>query len=686
MSRTSSFLMAFISLVLLVIFQWQDLGGFWNTGDFSSGHYYQETFFKAPQRNQKSSLKAVDGRLLKNESKEVVYQFKVPLKSRIYLQPSLVIQNSLQSQNQKIFPYKNLNALYLELPQNQSRELLFHGAAHPRQRIEITSHVKDQTLFRVVLREDDTSVETERAIGSLEIFVVDENSNSLPNLPRYFLFWVAPLIGCWFVTTCLRYSSSLALGLNTLHLLLIYVLSVLRPDLAAILLLAEVITAVALILLHSLILSRPPPMPPLIWMAFLPALYWRWQEILIQFTRPLQDQPFHDYYQHALSMDLWSNQGFFAAIYPQGSLYPLLIKLTGFIFGFSFFHVFYLSLCLSFFLILMAMLLTRKLVGSNWAAFFVGVMLSVNPFLIQESTSQRPDVLGACLALCYFYLVFSKITGSVVYGVLRGGVLLSLIWTHLSFFPLALCLLALDMVYQRRQYPRIEASRRMGKYYSLKSGLVSLVLVLVGIGPGLVQNWQVYRSFLPESTYYVSRVANYEFSDRAGFPASLDVQRLGNKAPNYRYLSLREYFLAYHRWPEILGAGVLGVCVIILDSVGALGYFASGENILDVLIYGLSSHQNLLPIMVLFILEILMALFLAVFAWLRYRRYRVLLSILGLWMLPYTFFHGVFLLKGYATWQFTLDRQILLICVPLLALITVDAAKWLIENRHRWLA
>ena len=80
-----------------------------------------------------------------------------------------------------------------------------------------------------------------------------------------------------------------------------------------------------------------------------------------------------------------------------------------------------------------------------------------------------------------------------------------------------------------------------------------------------------------------------------------------------------------------------------------------------------------------------MALFLAVFAWLRYRRYRVLLSILGLWMLPYTFFHGIFLLKGYATWQFTLDHQILLLCVPLLALISVDAVKWLIENRSRWL-
>jgi hypothetical protein len=685
MSRTSSFLMAFISLVLLVIFQWQDLGGFWSTHDFSSGHYYQQTFFKAPQRNPKSSLQAVEGRLLKNEDNEVIYQFKVPLKSRIYLQPSLVKQNSLQSQSQKIFPYKNLNTMHLELPQSNAQVLLFHGAAHPRKRIEVTSYLKEQSLFRVVLQEDPALLNTERAIGSLEIFVVDEDNSSLPNLPRYFLFWIAPLLGCWFVTTCLNYSSSLALSLNTMHLLLIYVLAVLRPELATVLVLAEVVTAGGLILLHSLFSSRPPPMAPLIWMVFLPALYWRWQEILIQFTRPLQDQPFHDYYQHALSMDLWSSRGFFAALYPQGSLYPLLIKLTGFVFGFSFFHVFYLSLCLSFFLIGMTMLLTRKLVGSNWAAFFVGVILSVNPFLIQESTLQRPDVLGACLALCYFYLVFSKITGSVFYGLLRGSVLLTLIWTHLSFAPLALGLLALDMVYQRRQYPRAEASRRVGKYYSLKSGLVSLVLVLVGIGPGLYQNWQVYRSFLPESTYYVSRVANYEFSDQTGFPASLDVQRLGNKAPNYRYLSIREYFLSYHRLPEILGASVLGASLIILDSIGALGYFASGENILDVLIYGLSSQQNLLPILGLFILEILMALFLAVFAWLRYRRYRVLLSILGLWMLPYTFFHGIFLLKGYATWQFTLDHQILLICVPLLALITVDAAKWLIENRSRWL-
>lgn len=685
MNRISRFLMAFISLVLLVIFHWQDLGDFWSTEAFSSGHYYQETFFKAKQRNVSSSLQAVDGRVLKSTADEVVYQFKVPLDARIYLQPSLVKQNSLQGKNQKIVPYKNLNALSLLLPQTQETHLLFHGAAHPRKRIDITPYLEDQALFRVALTRDVQDTASERAIGSLEIFVVDQKASALPDLPRYMLFLIAPLLGCWFVTTCLGYSPSVAVGLNTLQLLLLHVLAVLRPDLAVLLLLAEVITAAGLLLLHGLFTSRPPPLSALIWMAFLPGLYWRWQEMLIQFTRPLQDLSFQEYYRHALSMDLWTDKGFFASLYPQGALYPLLIKLTGFVFGFSFFHVFYLSLCLSFFLIVMAMLLTRKLVGSTWAAFFVGLILSVNPFLIQESTLQRPDVLGACLSLCYFYVVFSKIRGSVLYGLLRGGVLLLLIWTHLSFAPLALALLALDTVYQRRQYPRPEASRRIGRYYSAKSALVSLLLVLVGILPGLYQNWQVYRSFVPESTYYVSRVANYEFSDQAGFPASLDVQRLGNKAPDYRYLSIREYFLKYHQPLEILGASALGACLIVLDSVGALWHFASGENILDVLIYGLTHQQNILPIVVLFMVEILLALFLGVFAWLRYRRYRVLLAILGLWMLPYTFFHGILMLKGYASWQFTLDHQILLLCVPLLAMISVDAFKWLIENRHRWL-
>lgn len=685
MRRTSSFLMGFISLVLLVIFHWQNLAGFWSTASFSSGHYYQETFFKAAQRNTGSSLKAVDGRLLKSTANERLYQFQVPLQSRIYLQPAVVKQNSLQSQAQRKYPYQNLTTLSLILPQSQTQKLLFHSSAHPRQRIDITSYVRDQALFQVLLKADHQAQGSERAIGSLEIFVVDDKVNDMPYLPFYVLFWVAPLIGCWFVTTCLNYSSSLALGLNTLHLLLIHIVALLRPDLAALILVAEVIVVGLLLLLHALIHSRPPPFAPLLWMVFLPGLYWRWQEILIQFTRPLQDLPFHDYYQHALSMDLWSDKGFFSALYPQGALYPLLIKLTGFVFGFSLFHVFYLSLCLSFLLIVMAMLLTRKLLGSTWAALGVGAVLSLNPFLIQESTLQRPDVLGACLALAYFYIVFSKVTGSVLYGLLRGGILLLLIWTHLSFAPLALVLLILDVVYQRRQYPRPEASRRVGKYYSLKSGAISLVLVLVGIGPGLSQNWQVYGSFLPESTYYVSRVANYEFSDQAGFPASLDVHRLGNKAEDYRYLSIREYFLKYHRPAEILGASALGACLIVLDSIGALGHFASGENILDVFINGLSSQQNMLPIVVLLMVEVLMALFLAVFAWLRYRRYRMLLMILAVWMLPYTFFHGIFLLKGYATWQFTLDHQILLVCVPLLALITVDACKWLVENRQRWL-
>ncbi len=686
MKRTSSFLMGFISLVLLLIFHGQDLAGFWSTDSFSSGHYYQETFFKSPQRNQSSSLKALDGRILKSNAQEQVYQFQVPLQSRIYLQPAVVKQNSLRSQTQRPFPYQNYSTLALVLPQTQTRHVLFQSQAHPRKRIDITPYIKDQAVFQVVLQTDPLAQASERAIGSLEIFVVDDKVNDLPHLPFYVLCWVAPFLGCWFVTTCLNYSSSLALGLNTLHLLLIHILTLLRPDLAALILMAEVITVVGLLLLHGLIHRRPPPLAPLVWGVFLPALYWRWQEILIQFTRPVQDLPFHDYYQHALAMDLWSKTGFFSAIYPQGALYPLLIKLTGFIFGFSLFHVFYLSLCLSFLLILMAMLLARKLLGSTWAAFAVGTVLAVNPFLIQESTLLRPDVLGACLSLAYFYVVFSKITGSVLYGLLRGCILLLLIWTHLSFAPLALVLLAMDMVYQRRQYPRPEASRRVGKYYSLKSGLISLVLVMVGIGPGLYKNVEMYGSFLPESTYYVSRVANYEFSDRPGFPASLDVHQRGKQAVNYRYLSIREYFLQYHRPGEIVGASALGACLIVLDSLGALWHFANGENILDVWMNGLSSHHNMLPIVVLLMIEILMALFLAVFAWLRYRRYRVLLAMLAVWMLPYTFFHGIFLLKGYATWQFTLDHQILLLCVPLFALITVDACKWLAENRHRWLS
>lgn len=686
MTRISSFLMGFISLVLLLVFHWQPLTGFWSTDSFSSGHAYQETFFKAPQRNTASSLKALDGRLLKSDAQERVYQFQVPLQSRIYLQPAVVKQNSLQAQEQRKFPYHNFTTLALRLPQNQSHRVLFHSQAHPRQRIDITPYVRDQAVFQVVLQADSAVQTSERTIGSLDIFVVDDKVNDLPHLPFYVLFWVAPLIGCWFVTTCLNYSPSLALGLNTLHLLLIHIFALLRPDLAVLLLSAEGVTVVCLLLLHALIHSRPPPLAPLVWAVFLPGLYWRWQEILIQFTRPVQELPFHDYYQHALAMDLWSDQGFFSALYPQGALYPLLIKLTGFIFGFSLFHVFYLSLCLSFLLIVMAMLLTRKLLGSTWAALAVGATLSVNPFLIQESTLLRPDVLGACLSLAYFYVVFSKITGSVLYGLLRGSILLLLIWTHLSFAPLALVLLTMDMVYQRRQYPRPEASRRVSKYYSLKSGLISLVLVMVGIGPGLYQNARMYGSFLPESTYYVSRVANYEFSDRPGFPTSLDVHQRGKQAVNYRYLSIREYFLQYHRPGEILGASALGACLIVLDSLGALWHFANGENILDVLINGLSSQQNMLPIVVLLIIEVLMALFLAVFAWLRYRRYRMLLAMLAVWMLPYTFFHGIFLLKGYATWQFTLDHQILLLCVPLFALITVDACKWLIENRQRWLS
>ncbi len=654
--------MGFISLVLLLVFQGQDIAQFWTTDAQSSGHYYQETFFKSAPRNPQTSLSALQGKRISSTDTQVVYQFAVPLNARVYLQPTLVQDSPL---------YKQLNTLHLVFPGKQDKQQLFHGATHSRQRLEITSYLKDRSLFQVVLDNADQR-STGRVIGGLEIFVVNQKAASeLPHLPLLLLLWAAPFLGCWFATFCLGFSPSLALGLNALHLLMIHILGILEPGVASGLLLAETLTVSGLLLLKSLTQGRSLPTAPLCWMVLLPGVYLRWQEILIQFAQPLFENPvLKNYYLHGIAMDLFTERGFFGALYPQGPLYPFLIKITGMIFGFSLLHMFYLSLVLSLLLILLTALLTHKLTGSRWSALAVSLLLSLNPFLIQESTLQRPDVLGACIALGYFYLVFSRLKGSMLYGFLRGLLLLGLVWTHLSFAPLALLLLTLDVFYQRQR---------------LKSGLLSLLLILVGVGPGLYQNWQVYRSFLPESTYYVSRVANYTFSGQESYPAAMDVLRFDQQAPNYRSLSIREYFLKEHKPLEILGASALGVGLILMDSVGALWHLSSGENILDRVIYGLTSAQNMLPTLALLLLEVLLVLFLGAFAWLRYRRYRVLLSMLLLWMLPYSFFHGIFLIKGYANWQFMLDHQILLICVPLLTLISVDAVRWLTENRQRWL-
>lgn len=657
---------------------------FWNTDISNSGSSYHETFFRQVSRPPGPELAQIGGRRLSSDNQKVVYQFAVPAQAEVYLKPTLAKQTVFRNQQQKPISYKNLKSLRLKLPQriNAPERVLFETSSQVSQRIRITPYLQDAALFQLILDNSDEKADSERVIGSLEVFIVDSPvDEGLPALPLLMLFWVVPVILAWLCNAVLSISLAGSLGLAVTASLLSHIAWLLKPEWVLLVMPAGVVTSLILLTIHIWLEKKPVPSAPFFWGILLIAVTLRWQEILIQAAVPLEKLPQSmQYYNHALVMDLFSPKGFFAALFPQGPLYPFLIKLTGFAFGFSPFHLFYVSLLAGLLLLALSYRLAYLLLKSRPQALLVMLILAINPLLVQESGLRSPDMISACLGLTLLLLVFSTLQHAGARGILRGGLLVLLIWTHLSFFPLALLLLGVDMLYQVK---RSQATSTWSQ--SLKAGLLSLMLVLVGFFPCLIQNNRAYGSYFPESTAYVSRVANLEFSDREGFPASLDVIRLGDKALHYRQLGIREYFLDFHGLPELLTGSALGFCMLALDGIGSLLMLASGENILSVLIHGIASQENLLPILMMFLLEIFGLLFLIVFAWLRFRRYRFLLLVLALLILPHAFFYGVFMLKGYSLLQHLLDQQVFLFGLPILAIMAVDAIIWMQRNQHRLL-
>lgn len=680
MNRLYSSFVLLLSALLLLIFHGKALTRFWNTELTTTGHYYQESFLNGPIRPVSPELKQLGGTRLKIDKRQVVYRFTSPQQARLYLQPTLAKQSSLQDQSRNLVNYRPLNTLRLRLPRSGQEQVLFSVSDRINQRIDLSPYIQDVSVFELVL--DDSGPASERVMGSLEISLIDQPlDEGVPILPLLFLLWVAPLIWSWFCHSTLGFSLASSLGLALSCTLLAHILGLLKPELMPSLLLGSLLAPLLLLALHSWLEGHALPSAPFFWGILYLAIELRWQEIVIQAAKPLDLLPQAQlYYQHAITMDLFSSKGFFAALFQQGPFYPFLIKLAGYLFGFSPWHMFYVSLAGALVLLVLSYRLACLLLGERPQALLVMLILALNTQLIHESGLRSPDIISACLGLTLLLLVFSYLRHQPTRGLLRGLLLAFLIWTHLSFFPLALILLGIDCVYQVK---RTHSTSSWA--ISLRATLVSAVIVMAAFMPCLLQNAKVYGSYFPESTTYVSLVGNLEFSDRAGFPASLDVTYAGEKADHYRRLSIREYFLDYHSPSELLGGGLLGFCLLSLDSLGSLLNLARGENILSLLIQGLSLEKGLLPIVLMFLAEIFSLLFLVVFAWFRFRRYRLLLLIVALLLLPHAFFYGIFLLKGYSLIQGQLDQQAFLVILPILAIMLVDALAWMRRHRGRWL-
>lgn len=681
MNRLYTSFILFLSVILLLIFHFKEFTYFGNTDLTTSGLYHQDILLNQPLTHNKTQLKKLSGKMIKENSQALVYRFAKPQHARFVIYPKLVKQAQLLNGDYKSTHYRTYNTVKLRSVHGKATEkTLFSVQEQINQRIDLSELLKNTSSFELVL--DSSTQASEKVIGSIEFFIVnDQLLKTVPDLPLLILLWIAPVIWAWFCHHVLGFRLASSLGLAISGSFLFSLLELFKAELSQTLVLVSLLSCLGALAIKFSWEKASFSSAPFFWFLIWLGIDLRWQEILVQATVPPEYlTQVQTYYQHALNMDLFSSKGFFSALYMQGPLYPFLIKLTGFVFGFSQVHMFYLSVLMSLLLLVLAYRLANQILQQKFLSLCVLLLLVLNSQLIYESGQRSPDLLSACLGLVFLLLTFHGLKLSITRGILRGGLLVLIVWSHLSFFPLAIVLVCLDSLYQVKRSQATQSKRQ-----AIASALVSFLIILSGAFPCLLKNHQAYGSFLPETTTYVSRVANIEFSDRIGFPASLDVLYQSEHAKRYRHLSIREYFLDYHQQSELLSASALGFLVLALDSLGSLFNLAMGKNILDAFIQGLASQQNLIHIWFILVLEVLSLLFLSVFAWKKLRRYRYLLLLVSLLLMPHAFFYGVFLLKGHTLMHGALDQQSFLVILPILAMMLIDAIYWLCQNRKRWL-
>lgn len=648
-----------LSGLLAALFHFGQVAKIWETDLHNpNDRYYQVSFVGNQHHSLTNNLSQLGGRLIRSDGQRVQMLLAPPPGVTVYLRPIVAQQTLLKDQKQHVHSYKPLHVMTLKpLHPKAPKQLLFDVNTHLPQRISLG----DSALGGAFQLELARSESGQRVIGGLEIMYVTDTAESVYPPWAILLFMTgAPLIWLWLWAALLPIAVALAVVVCVLVGL--HLLSIVAFPLASLILLALTLTCAMILLIKAFLERRPVAVTPMLMACMLLAAYLRWEEILKHATVPIRLQPAAEsYYTQALRMDLWGPTGFFSGTAAHDPLFPFLLKLTGHLFGFSPFHMFYLSWFFSLVLVAGVFFLSRRWLNSPYWALWAAFAVALNPLLIEEAARRQPSGLLGCIFLCLLVLLPKVETWGLWGGALLGFVCVIWVWTQAASAPL-LCLSLL--VYGL--YALV-----MKRYRLLRALLIALLLLVSASASHLYPSYREQRTPLVGATHYLSWAANQELADTPGYPASTDLAWLGTRAPGYQRVTPEAYLTRIHSPLGLIPMACLGYVAMGLDAVGAMMGIATGQNSLLTLIDGMAGAYNFLGVLLLFLLEVLALVTLCMYIVL-HRKYWQIAPFALLLVLPYSVFYGVFLYKGWINSLLLQDLTVFVAIIPLLVIIGAD--------------
>lgn len=650
-----SFILIF-SLGMVSLFQWSYVKHFWSVDTLSKSEYSHLTFFENKDRNFLLNLEKVGGRIVSSKPSEVIIQFS-PSSGKLFIKPIIVKQSS-----QKSSRYKSLQEIHLQNPKTKENDHIFDLSAQKPYRFQLQL---DNPVHLLRLSQKTQKSSYNNTIGGLEVFLIPPAAT--PSLSTLLLLVVFPQFLFWFLRYLLYFNPAMSLFWVVLIDVGLQIQYQILPQSTLALMTSLLVICLILMVLKQYWEKKGFSYYLSVLGVCLVATHLRWQEILMQSGIPFNlFEKSSLYYHQALALDLFSENGFYAAKSYLDPFYPLMIKTSGWILSFAPFYLFYISLFWSLCLIALSFWLAHLIFNSKAKAIFVALALSVNPLMLQESGLREPGSFLACLFVLSLIISYLKLRTWWLQGLLKGG--LYLIWglTHVGALPSIVLLSIWDFYQQvRRQDVQLLFKNQ------IKTLVLISVLLCVGLLPYLYKSYIEHQTVFSESTHYISRIANLEFSDQHGFPNSIDLSLQGEKAKLYRQISPKEYFFQYHTFWKFFGAALLGYLAMTMDALGNLFGLARGQNMIEVLTDNLSYSLDQQLFLIQFIVESILAGFLCAWVWVKRRKYLSLFTALIIVMLPYSFFYGLFLIKGLSNLQLLLDIQIFIYILPLFAILLV---------------